>query len=100
MTPHEAEIRHRIAALVESVQDDHLRSQELFNYVWTMMCVKRGLLRVVREEGAGLRPLIILEEARTGRQRVVSRPRDLDPDLEGLAVQALARILGTIKLAS
>lgn len=59
------------------------------------MCVKQGLLRVVGEDSDGGQ--LILEEVRTGRCRRVLRPGDLDPDLEGLAVQALARILNTIR---
>lgn len=96
----DSEIRYRIANLVESVQDDKSRSQELFHYVWTMMCVKQGLMRVVREDRCHGTLRIVLEEIKTGRQRIVSRPRDMDDDVEGLAVQALARILGSIRLGS
>lgn len=100
MNRSEAEIRGRIARLVESVQEDQTRSQELFHYVWTMVCVRRGLLRVTREISANGTVQLVLEEVRTGRQRVVQRPVGLDPELEGLAIQALGRILGEIKLAS
>jgi hypothetical protein len=100
MSQTEVEIRRRIATLVESVEDDQVRSRELFHYVWTMMCVRRGLLRIVREERNNGGVLLVLEEVSTGRHRLVPRPRDMDPDIEGLAVQALARILGTIKVAS
>ena len=40
---------------------------------------------------------LLLEEVRSGQQRIVSRPRGIDADLEGLAVQALARILGEMR---
>jgi len=93
-------MRRRIATLVESVDGDQYRARELFHYVWTMMCVRRGLLRVVREDSSGGRTKILVEEVRSGQNRVVPRPVDLDPELEGLAVQALARILGEIKIAS
>lgn len=96
----DVELRARIAHLVESVQDDQTRSRELFHYIWTMMCVKRGLLRVVREEDTHGGRRMVLEEPRTGRFRIVQRPENLDPDLEGLAIQALARILGSMKAAS
>jgi hypothetical protein len=100
VTRHEIEIRGRIAALVASVQDDQERSNELFQYVWTMMCVDRGLLRIARREGSGDHVRLVLEEVHTGRHRLVVRPRDLDDEIETLAVQALARILGLIKVAS
>jgi hypothetical protein len=99
VTRDEIEIRRRIASLVESVQDDQDRSQELIQYVWTMMCVQRGLLRIVkRDDGGHVR--LLLEEVHTGRQRLVTRPAELDDEIEGLAVQALASILGSIKVAS
>lgn len=100
MTPKEAEIRSRIAALVESVQGDQVRSRELFHYVWTMICVRRGLMRVVREVHSVEGMQLVLEEVSSGQHRLVSRPRDMDNEIEGLAVQALATILGEIKLAS
>src|SRR5579859_3567135 len=49
LNEHELEVRQRIETLVESVKDDQARSQQLFHYVWTMICVHRGLMRVVRE---------------------------------------------------
>lgn len=98
MTPYEIEIRRRIAALVESVQEDPVRSQELFHYVWTMICVRQGLLRVVREVTNHGRTQMVLEEVRTGRHRLVTRPRELDTEIEGLAIQALTRILSEIKV--
>jgi hypothetical protein len=90
----EREVRQRIADLVESVKDDQARSQELFHYVWTMMCVRRGLMRVVREAHTRDGMQLVLEEVKTGNHRLLSRPRGLDTEIEGLAVQALARILG------
>jgi hypothetical protein len=96
----EIEVRRRIATLVESIQDDRVRSQELFQYVWTMICVRHGLLRIVREVRSRSRTQLVLEEVRTGQQRLVWRPEELDRDLEGLAVQALAGILGEIRVAS
>jgi hypothetical protein len=93
-------MRRRIAALVESVQDDQARSQELFHYVWTMICVRRGLMRVTREVLTGGRTQLVLEEVRTGKTRLVSRPRELDSEIEGLAIQALTRILGEIKVGT
>ena len=62
MTGREIEIRRRITSLVESVQDDQDRSQELVHYVWTMMCVERGLLRVVRREQSNGLVRLVLEE--------------------------------------
>ena len=100
MTGREIEIRRRITSLVESVQDDPDRSQELVHYVWTMMCLERGLLRVVRREQSNGLVRLVLEEVHTGRHRLVTRPMDLDDEIESLAVQALARILGLIKVAS
>ena len=96
MNARDAEMRKRIEDLVESVRDDHTRSHQLFQYVWSMMCVRRGLMRVLREittiDG---RVQLLLEEVKTGQRRLVSRPDDLDLEIEGLAVQALARILAT-----
>jgi hypothetical protein len=91
-------MRRRIATLVESVQDDQIRSRELFHYVWTMICVRRGLLRVVREVRLNGKVQVVLEEVKSGRQRLVSRPAEMDSEIEGLAVQALTRILGEIRL--
>ncbi|HLJ67902.1 MAG TPA: hypothetical protein VKX16_11135 [Chloroflexota bacterium] len=99
MNQREAEVKRRIASLVESVEDDQDGSKELFHYVWTMICVRRGLLRVVREVNGNGRTQLVLEEVRTGQHRIVPRPRGLDSEIEGLAVQALARILGEIKIA-
>lgn len=89
----EAEIRRRIETLVKSVKDDRLRSQQLFEYVWTMICVERGLLRVVRELSTNGTTQIVLEEVRTGNRRIVSRPSELDSEIEELAVQALMKML-------
>jgi hypothetical protein len=99
MTDEEVETRRRIDHLVESVRNDRAHSNELFHYVWTMICVRRGLLRVVREVPAQGCVQLMLEEVRTGRHRIVSRPSGLDPEIEGLAIQALARILGDIRVA-
>lgn len=96
MTVNDVEIRQRINSLVDSVKDDRARSQELFQYVWTMMCVRRGLLRVVREVHGHHGTQLLLEEVRSGQHRLVSRPREIDTEIEGLAVQALARILGEL----
>jgi hypothetical protein len=89
----------RISEFVESVRNDRDRSNELFHYVWTMICVRRGLMRVVRETRVSGRVQIVLEEARTGRNRVVYRPSELDPEIEDLAIDALARMLGQDRLA-
>ena len=83
-------------ALVESVKGDRVRSNQLFQYVWTMMCVRRGLMRVVREVDTSDSKQFLLEEVRTGQHRVIARPRELDGEVEGLAVQALARILADL----
>lgn len=93
MNGDETAIRHRIASLVESVKDDRTRSNQLFQYVWSMMCVRRGLMRVVREVRTGGGLQLVLEEVKTGQRRLISRPDELDAEIEGLAVQALARIL-------
>jgi hypothetical protein len=92
----EVDIRQRINTLVDSVKGDRARSQELFQYVWTMMCVRRGLLRVVREVRAHHGTQLVVEEVRSGRHHLVSRPHEIDSEIEGLAVQALARILGEL----
>src|SRR5947209_4281310 len=92
----EIEIRQRIASFVESIQNDQHRSRELFHYVWAMICVRRGLMRVVREINMQDGTQLVLEEVRTGRHRFVPRPRGLDSEVEGLAVQALARIRSEI----
>ncbi|GAC1467688.1 MAG: hypothetical protein NVS2B16_12890 [Chloroflexota bacterium] len=95
MTPEEAALRSKVTALVESVKGDHVRSNQLFQYLWTMMCVRRGLMRVVREVDTSDSMQLVLEEVRTGQHRFVARPRELDGDVEGLAVQALARMLNS-----
>jgi len=82
---------------VESIKDDRVRSHQLFQYVWSMICVRRGLMRVVREERTEGSLLVLLEEVKTGHRRLVSRPAELDGEMEGLAVQALARILADKK---
>jgi hypothetical protein len=95
----EEERQVRISEFVESVRNDRDRSNELFHYVWTMICVRRGLMRVVRETRVSGRVQLMLEEVRTGRNRVVYRPLELDPDIEDLAIDALARMLGQERLA-
>lgn len=100
MTERDEEIRRRIARLVESVNSDRERSQGLFEYVWTMMCVEQGLLRIVRREEGKECTRLVLQEVQSGRLRVVTRPEQLDDDIEELAVQALARIMRVVKAAS
>lgn len=95
----DGERQARISEFVESVRNDRDRSNELFHYVWTMICVRRGLMRVVRETRVSGRVQLVLEEVRTGRTRVVHRPPELDPDIEDLAIDALARMLGQDQLA-
>jgi hypothetical protein len=95
----ELEMRQRIETLVESVRDDQTRSRQLFHYVWTMICVHRGLMRVVREVRTREGIQLVLEEVKTGQHRLVSRPVELDHEVEGLAVQALTKILGDINVA-
>ena len=99
MSVSDREVRSRIQSLVESVKDDPVRSSELFQYVWTMICVHRGLMRIVREIRSRDGAQLVLEEVKTGHHRLVSRPAQLDSEIEGLAVQALARILGEIPVA-
>lgn len=99
LNQHEREVRQRIETLVESVKDDQARSQQLFHYVWTMICVHRGLMRVVREVRSREGIQLVLEEVKTGRHRLVSKPVELDHEVEGLAVQALTKILGDINVA-
>ena len=99
MSAAEYDLRGRISHLLQSIEGDKSRSNELFHYLWTMMCVRRGLMRVVREFPVLETRKIVLEEIKTGRERQVSRPEDLDPEIENLAVEALARIIGEMKLA-
>src|SRR5947209_17388045 len=94
MTTDEVDMRRRIDLLVDSIKDDRLRSHQLFQYVWTMICVRRGLMRIVREVHTPDALQIVVEEVKTGQRRLVVRPREPDSEVEGLAVQALARILG------
>jgi hypothetical protein len=96
---HELEMHQRIETLVESVRDDQTRSRQLFHYVWTMICVHRGLMRVVREVRTREGIQLVLEEVKTGQHRFVARPVELDHEVEGLAVQALTKILGDINVA-
>ncbi len=87
------DLRGRIANLVDSAQDDRAAGSRLFSYTWAMVCVDQGLMRVVREITLESESHLIVEEIRTGRQRVIAKPRDLDADVELLAVEAMARIL-------
>jgi len=90
---HAGDLHNRIDVLVESVRGDAVRTHQVFHYLWTMMCVSRGLMRIVRVvDGAGSKQLV-LEEVRTGQRHLVARPCELDDDIEGLAVRALARML-------
>lgn len=91
--PEAVDLQSRIDALVESVRGDDLRARHVFDYVWSMMCVNRGLMRVVRAVDGPEVTQLVLEEVRSGRHRVVSRPYGLDADIEGLAVEALFRML-------
>ena len=93
LTVDEVEIRRKIGDLLESVQHDRSKTQQFFQYLWTMMCVRRGLLRIVREVPSNGTIQFELEEVQTGQSRLVTRPADLDEELEGLAVQALGRML-------
>jgi hypothetical protein len=88
----ENDARRKIDGLLQSVQDDRARSNSLFQYLWTVMCIDRGLLRVVEERSQG-GEFLIVEEAGTGRRRRVARPCQLDAYTEGLAVQALSRLI-------
>lgn len=88
----ENDARRKIDGLLQSVQNDRARSNSLFQYLWTVMCVDRGLLRVVEERSQG-DEFLIVEEAGTGRRRRVPRPCQLDAYTEGLAVQALSRLI-------
>jgi hypothetical protein len=93
LTPGDRDVHQRIGLLVESLKDDPVRANELFRYAWTMICVQRGLLRVIREIGTRDGVQLVLEEVSTGNRRVVSRPPGLEPELEPLAIRALARIM-------
>jgi hypothetical protein len=93
MTGCDATIHSRIASMVEQAEVDPSHAHDLFNYTWTMVCVQRGLLRVVSEAPATLPYQIVVEEVRSGRHRLVAKPQGLDGDVEQLAVKAMARIL-------
>lgn len=86
-------IRGRIARVVEQAQGEPRHAHDLFNYTWTMVCVQRGLLRIVREVPATHPCQIVVEEVRSGRYRLVAKPPGLDGDVEQLAVEAMSRIL-------
>lgn len=98
MNQEDLDIHRRITALVESLRDDREQSGELFNYVWTMMCVRRELMTVVGEIRSGSRSKIIVEDGK-GNRRSVIRPLGLDGEVESLAVQALDHILATARKA-
>lgn len=89
----DSQIRERIAQLLESVEGDVARSDQLFQYVWSMVCVQHGLLRIVREVDSDDTIQIVLEEVKTGNTRIVAKPRGIDDDVEVLAVRALDGIL-------
>jgi hypothetical protein len=93
LTRTDSDLLYRIALLVESIKDDRRRTNELFQYVWTLICVRRGLMRVIRVVHGETSRQLIVEEIQTGRLRIVASPPELDAEVEGLAVQALARIL-------
>lgn len=95
LNEYSSDIKQRITDVVESAKEDGGRSAEFFGYVWTMMCVKRGLMRVIDEIPDGSTMQLLVEEVRTGHHRLVARPRGVDRDIEGLAVQALDRILNS-----
>ena len=71
MTAAPGTVQERIALLVSRIQDDRARSSELFNYTWTMLCVRRGLMRVVRETWVADTKQLVVEETRSGRQHIV-----------------------------
>lgn len=93
MTLEELEMRRRIESLVESVGNDPRRSSQLFEYLWSVMCVRQGLMRVVADTQVDGTRQLVLEEVKTGRSRRVAAPPQLDSEIESLAVQALARLL-------
>lgn len=93
MTDCDAAIRKRIATVVDQAQGDPQHAHDLFNHTWTMVCVQRGLLRIVREVPATHPCQIVVEEVRSGRYRLVAKPPGLDGDVEQLAVEAMSRIL-------
>lgn len=93
MSGRHADLQHQIATVVEHAQEDPRRAHDLFNYAWTMVCVQRGLMRVVREIPVSGACQVVVEEIRSGRQRLVVKPLGLEGDVERLAVEAMARIL-------
>jgi hypothetical protein len=93
LTEDRRQIQARIGLMVEAMKDDPSMSTELFQYLWSMLCVRRGLLRVVREVASRDGTQLVLEEISTGNCRFVARPAHLEPELEGLAVQALASMV-------
>jgi hypothetical protein len=95
LTVAQGDLQRRIDDLLESVKGDRRAADELFQYTWTMVCVQRGLMRVVDEMRLEDRPQLVVEEVRSHRQHVVYRPIGIDPDVEKLAVSALARLLGS-----
>jgi hypothetical protein len=93
MIDSDATLHDRIVMLVDSASDNRASTDQFFTYAWTMLCVRRGLMRVVREVSSNNRTHLIVEEARTGRLRVAVKPGGLDDDTEALAVQAFADML-------
>jgi hypothetical protein len=88
------DVQMRIARLVDEGHQDRKRARDLFSYAWVMLCVRQGLMRVTREVSFGGETQLVVEETRTGNQRLVRRPRGLDADIEQLAVQAMGSMLG------
>lgn len=86
------DLRRRIAWVLDSAHQSRHGSHQLFDYLWSMICVESGLLKVVGSD-QGIAGSVILEEARSGNQRVIRRPHGLDPEVENLGIQALRRIL-------
>lgn len=93
MSEADGSLRARIASVVQGAEGDRTRTQDLFQYAWTMVCVQRGLMRVVREMTANDSSQLVVEEVRSGRLRMVAKPQGLDADVERLAVEAMATIL-------
>jgi hypothetical protein len=85
----ERDVRRQIATALDGLRLDRDGSKTLFEYVWTIMCIRRGLLIIVDED----RDYVLVEEQSTGRRRRVARPVALDAQTEGLAVEALSHLI-------
>ena len=92
LTEDRRQIQARIGLMVEAMKDDPSMSTELFQYLWSMLCVRRGLLRVVREV-ASRDGFNSCSRNVTGNRRFVARPAHLEPEPGGAAVQALASMV-------